>query len=87
MLNNNILDEINDLKNDASLRSALRIYTILENNKQFFIKNLDEDFFNLVFKNFEELAYSHSGKYNSPEFKENYSRNYQMLAYRLDKLL
>lgn len=87
MITNNLISEINDLKNDFTLRSALRIYSILENNKVFFIKNIEEDNYNLILKHFEELAHGSSSKYNSNEFKEGYQRAYQMLAYRLDRLI
>jgi hypothetical protein len=75
------------LKNDASLRSALRIFTILENNKAFFLKAMEEQDYALIMKMFEDLAHVSASKYNSAEFKEGYSRACSMLSYRLDRLI
>ena len=83
---NNIHDEINDLKNQINHRSAFRIHTLLENNRVYFLKHLDEDFYNFIVKQFGLLA-DQSRLQNTPHFKEEYKKLYGMLSYRLDKIL
>jgi hypothetical protein len=87
MLTSNILDEINDLRAEPTHRSALRIYNLLEHNKDFFVKNFDGDFYKLIYQNFEELANYRPTDAASTEFKEEYNKFYQMLSYRIDKLI
>jgi hypothetical protein len=83
---NNVHDEINDLKNEVNPRSAFRIHSLLENNRAYFLKHLDPDFYHFILKQFEELA-NQSRLLNTPSFKEQYTKLYGMLSYRLDKIL
>ncbi|MCE3226529.1 MAG: hypothetical protein K0S32_1080 [Bacteroidetes bacterium] len=87
MLTSNILDEINDLRAEPTHRAALRIYNLLEHNKDFFVKSFDDDFYNYIFRNFEALANYRAIDTTTSEFKEEYNKIYQMLSYRIDKLI
>jgi hypothetical protein len=83
---NNVLDEINDLKNEPTRRAALRISFLLENNRVFFLKKIDSDFYGFILKQFEHLA-NESTLINTPAFKEEYRKLYGMLSYQLDKII
>lgn len=81
----NILDEINDLKNEANHRAAFRIHALLENNRTWFLKNIDNDFYHFILKQFEGLA--GSSTITPPSFKDEYKRLHGMLTYHLDKII
>jgi hypothetical protein len=83
---NNVLDEINDLKNEPTRRAALRIFSLLENNRAFFLKNIDNDFYHFILKQFERLA-NESTLVTTSSFKEEYQKLYGMLSYQLDKII
>jgi hypothetical protein len=87
MITSNIIDEINDLKTEPTHRSALRIYNLLEHNKDFFVKSFDEDFYKFIFQNFEGLANYRAADSTSSGFKDEYNKFYQMLSYRIEKLI
>lgn len=83
----NILDEINDLRSDPTHRAALRIFQLLENNREKFLKKLDPEFFQSIITGFESLAYESPANAVLAEFKERYSRLHQMFEYQVNRSL
>ena len=83
---NNILEEIKDLKNDPTHRSALRIYNLLDNNKTKFLQKFEADFFSNLLSGFESLAYESPANTTSTDFKDQYHKLHEMFLYRLNRL-
>jgi hypothetical protein len=82
----NILDEIKDLKNDPSHRSALRIFYLLDNNRTKFLEKFDADFIKNMISGFEGLAYESPANAASANFKEQYNKLHQAFEYQLNRL-
>jgi hypothetical protein len=82
-----LFEEIKELKNDPSHKSALRIYKILENNRRIFTAKIDAELYDLMLSNFDELAHTQPGKYFTADFKDEFLRHYEMLYYNLNKVI
>lgn len=82
----NVLEEIKDLKNEATHRSALRIFNLLENNKEKLSKIFEPDFFKAVLTGFESLAYESPAHSKSADFKDQYNKLYEIFLYRINRL-
>lgn len=82
----NVLEEIKDLKNEPTHRSALRIFSLLENNKEKLLKKFEPDFFKAVLTGFENLAYESPANAKGADFREQYNKLYEMFFYRVNRL-
>ncbi|MCW3078353.1 MAG: hypothetical protein JWO32_2962 [Bacteroidetes bacterium] len=82
----NIIEEIKDLKNDPTHRSALRIFNLLDNNKEKFLTRFEADFFKNVHSGFEGLAYASPANSGSSDFKNQYNKLFEMFLYRINRL-
>ena len=82
-----LIEEILELKNDRSHRAALRIYSILDDNRNLFIRKIDKDMYNQLLVGFQGLAYFNPGQYNSDAFRSEFSRYYESLSYYISKVI
>ncbi|MBA3663617.1 MAG: hypothetical protein H0W61_05350 [Bacteroidetes bacterium] len=83
---NNILEEIKDLKNDVTHRSALRIFNLLDNNRDKLLTRFEPDFFKNLHSGFESLAYGSPANSGSADFKNQYSKLIEMFLYRVNRM-
>ncbi len=82
----NVLEEIKDLKNEPTHRSALRIFSLLDNNKEKLLKLFEADFFKALITGFENLAYESPANAKGADFKDQYNKLHEMFIYRANRL-
>lgn len=82
-----LIDEIGGLRNETTHRSALRILSLLENNKSLFLEKLDADVVNLAIRNFESLCDTPSRDYGTPGYLRDYTKFYESLMFQLSRVL
>ncbi len=82
-----LFEEIKDLKKEPTLRSALRIYTIMNDNKDFFCAVIDKDSYNAILKRYEAFAYGLPIQAGSTEFKEEYNKLFESISYQLERVI
>lgn len=82
----NIIEEIKDLKNKPTHKSALRIFSLLENNKEQLLKKFEIDFFKNVLTGFENLAYESPTNSKGDAFKDQYNKLFETFLYRINRL-
>lgn len=82
----NIIEEIKELKNEPTHKSALRIYSLLENNKEQLLKKFEPDFFKNVLNGFENLAYESPSNTKGEGFKDQYNKLLETFLYRVNRM-
>lgn len=82
-----IIEEIKDLKKEATHRSALRISGLLENNKKLFLEKIDADAFNHLLSGFEDIANTSPKEQNTEAYRENYQKNHDSLSFYLNRII
>jgi hypothetical protein len=82
-----LISEISELRNEINHRSALRIYSLLDNNKKLFLEKLEPDNFKYLVKGFEDLSKISTAEYNTPGFKRDYNRIFESLMFHLNRIV
>ncbi len=82
-----LINEIHELSTNTPRKAAFDIYTILENNKALFVPVMDQDVFRQLLNTFEKMAYANAGEFNSPGYKEDFQKAYNLLAFYLNKVI
>jgi hypothetical protein len=82
-----LINEIHGLSKSTPRKAAFDIYNILENNKPLFSGCLDEDVFRQILQAFEKLAYANASEFNSPRYKEEFLKTYNLLSFYLNKVI
>jgi hypothetical protein len=82
-----IIKEIQELRQETSHRSALRIYNLLENNKKLFLEKIDPDYFNFITKNFENVSNVNPLEFTKEGFLREYQTYYESLMFHLNKII
>ncbi|HRD38314.1 MAG TPA: hypothetical protein PLC65_06755 [Bacteroidia bacterium] len=82
-----LINEIHELKNTTPRKAAFDIYNILENNKTLFLGVLEHDVFNQILNDFEKIAYAAAAEFNSPHYKDDFSKAYNLLSFYLNKVI
>lgn len=82
-----LIEEIKELKNDISHRSALRVFSLLENNRKLFLEKMDETDFNYLLNCFEEISNSNARDYGTVSYKSEYLKQFELLLFHLDKII
>jgi hypothetical protein len=82
-----LIEEIKDLRTDVSHRSALRVFSLLENNQKLFLEKMDPMDFNFLLKSFEEISNSRSVDYGTPRYKSDYQKNFELLLFHFSKII
>jgi len=82
-----IIDEIKDLKKDATHKSALRIFNLLGNNKKLFIKIIDQHNFEFILKDFEKIAYKNPTAISDARGLEEFNKLCENLLFHCNRLV
>ncbi len=82
-----LIEEINGLKKESTRRSALQIYTILDNNRILFLEEIDRDYFTPIENSFGRLSNANAQEYNSPEYKRDFERAAELLSFHLNRII
>jgi hypothetical protein len=82
-----IIEEIRELGKEPTHRSSLRIYTLLDNNSKLFLTKMEADDFRLLHSAFEALADKNPIEYGTNAYKDEFQRNYQALAFYLNRII
>ena len=82
-----LINEIHELSTNTPRKAAFDIYNILENNKTLFADSMDADAFRQILNAFEKMAYAHAGEFNSPHYKDEFQKTYNLLAFYLGKVI
>jgi hypothetical protein len=82
-----LINEIHGLSTNSPRKAAFDIYNILENNKTLFAPCMDADVFRQILGSFEKMAYANAGEFNSPHYKDEFQKAYNLLAFYLGKVI
>lgn len=82
-----LIEEIKELKNDVSHRAALRVFSLLENNRKLFLEKMDAADFNYLLKCFEEISNSNTKDYGTAAYKNEYLKQFELLLFHMDKII
>jgi len=69
-----VIDEIRELTTEPTHRSALRIHSLMENNKKGFIEIMDLNDFNFLLTGFENLSYKNPSEFKSQSGVDEYDK-------------
>ena len=81
-----LINEIQGYKGNVNQRTAIQIYNILENNKTLFLSKVEKENFTPVLKDFERLSNASYLQSTSAEYKREYQRAYDLLAFHLNRI-
>ena len=81
-----VIDEIKELRNETTHKSALRVYNMLEGNRKLFLERMEPDNFKYHLKSFEDLSEVSAKEYNTPGFKRDYNKSFEGLLFHLNRL-
>jgi hypothetical protein len=82
-----LINEIHELSNNTPRKAAFDIYNILENNKALFEPTMDPDTFRQILNSFEKMAYAGAAEFNSPNYKDEFQKSYNLLSFYLNKII
>lgn len=82
-----LINEIHELSRNTPRKAAFDIYNILENNKTIFAAGMDADTFRQILSTFEKMAYSSASEFNTPTYKEEFQKTYNLLSFYLGKII
>jgi len=84
---NHLINEIKELSQNTPRKAAFDIYNLLENNKTLFLTSIDADVFNQVLNSFEKMAYANANEFNTPQYKDEFQKTYNLLSFYLDRVI
>lgn len=82
-----LINEIHELSRNTPRKAAFDIYNILENNKTLFVSAMDPDTFHQILNQFEKMAYAGAIEFNSPQYKDEFRKTYNLLSFYLGKII
>lgn len=82
-----LIEEIKELKTEANHKSALRVHTLLENNRQLFLQKMDPTDFNYLLRSFHDIVNSNARDYYTDGYKTVYTKQFELLLFHLDKII
>lgn len=82
-----LVEEIRGLRKESNHRSALKIYSLLENNNKLFLEKLDSADFNHLLRSFESISNTPSKDFGTTAYKDEYSKCYELLMFHLEKII
>lgn len=81
-----LIAEIREIGSVANHRNSIQLHRILDGNRALFLTQLEAENFNPIVKRFEDLADSSAKEFQSDYFKQDYSRQYELLLFYLNRL-
>lgn len=82
-----IIEEIEELRIEATHKSALRIYNLLENNKKLFEDVIDKNNFKFLLSDFEEVSYKNPSDFNTPRAIEQFNKLCENLLFHCSRIV
>ncbi len=82
-----LINEIQEMSSNTPRKAAFDIYNVLENNKTMFSAAMDAGTFAQILNTFEKLAYSSAAEFNTPQYKEEFQKVYNLLSFYLSKVI
>jgi hypothetical protein len=82
-----LINEIHEMSKNTPRKASFDIYNILENNKTLFAACLDADVFRQILISFEKMVYANSVEFNSPHYKDEFLKAYNLLSFYLGKVI
>jgi hypothetical protein len=80
-------DEIEDYRNDVSIKATLRILSIIESNRNKLKDKIDPDVLESLIRSYHNLSNTLPSRYLSDEFKSEYKRLFDTLNYHLSRIV
>lgn len=81
-----LVEEIKELKREQNHKTALRIFSILTNNKKLFLEKMDSDVMELILKNYERMSYGSPSDHGTSAYKRDFENYYENLLFHLNKI-
>jgi hypothetical protein len=82
-----LFEEILEMKNDKEHKSTLRIQSILEGNPDLFIKQFDAQLYKQFLEGFTALGSCRPAEYRTDAYRNEYTKQFESLAYYLNRVL
>ncbi len=82
-----LVDQLRNYKDQINHRSTLEIYNLLENNKNLFLKYIDQENFTPLLSHFETLSYSSPKDYTSDDYKREFQKLYDLLLFYVERII
>ncbi|HOZ86438.1 MAG TPA: hypothetical protein PL029_01710 [Bacteroidia bacterium] len=82
-----IIDEIRQLKAEPTHRSAMRICSLMENNKKLFVEVIDPSDFNYLFSGFENLSFKNHSEISTARGVEEYNKFCENLLFHCNRIV
>lgn len=82
-----IIEEIKELRIEASHKSALRIYNLLENNKKLFLEVIDKNNFEFLLSDFQEVSYKNPSDFNTLRSLEQFNKLCENLLFHCSRIV
>jgi hypothetical protein len=87
MLLQDIIIEIKDIKRDFTHKAAFDIYSLLNNNKQLFLRHLNVSDVSFLINTFEKLTYASPKEYYTVGYEREFETAYNLLLFYLQKII
>lgn len=84
---NDLIEEIKNLKAFPSHKSTMDICRMLENNRRLFLEKIEEENFNSVLANFENLSNARPTEYNSSGYLRDYEQAHNLLSFYCSRII
>jgi len=81
-----LISEIKELRQQATYKSALRVFQLLDNNKNLFLEKIESDTFRFFLTGFSELSEASAATSQSPSFKREYDKLFETLLFHLNRV-
>jgi hypothetical protein len=82
-----LVEQLRNYKDQASHRSTMEIYNLLENNKTLFLKYIDPENFTPLLSNFEALSFSSPKDYATADYKREFQKLYDLLMFYSERII
>ncbi|MBL7932873.1 MAG: hypothetical protein JNL60_13270 [Bacteroidia bacterium] len=82
-----LIEDIREMKNETTRRSAHRIFNMLEGHKREFSGKIDSDYLELALKTFEALSEASAGESQTEDYKREFKKSYEGLLFHLNRIL
>jgi len=82
-----LIEEIKNLKSFPSHKSTMDICRMLGNNRRLFVQKIDEENFNSVLSNFENLSNARPIEYNTSSYNRDYEQAHSLLTFYFDRII
>lgn len=82
-----LVDEIKQLNSQLNYKTALRIHTILSNNRKLFIEKMDEEVVDRSITNFDSLAQVDFKEQSTDNYLRTFRNAFENLLFYINKII